>query len=100
MFFLDPHLPYELKHELREIERKLIELRNQLRELEEALRMAREGRVRTAYRIYGGRLAIEIDPNNVEQVIEEEIAITRTSIAVLEKRREELLARLRKHVGE
>lgn len=84
-----------LEHEARALARRIAELRERLRELEDALRLVSEERVRSAYRIFGGVIAIEIDPSRARDVIEEEIALTRSAIAALEKRLREIEERLR-----
>jgi len=84
-----------MEREARDLAKRIEELRERLRELEDALRMVSEGRVRSVYRVFGGVIAIEIDPSRARDVIEEEIALTRSVIAALEKRLREIEERVR-----
>ena len=78
------------------MESKLRELSVREVELREALKLVEEGKARSVYRVFGGRVIVELDPGKAADMIREELELTRLSRERLEKRREELLGEIRR----
>jgi len=64
--------------------------------LREALRLVEEGKAKSVYRVFGGRVVVELDPGRAADMIREELELTSVTRERLEKRREELLREIKR----
>jgi len=84
----------DVKRELQRVNRDILRLEEELSELEEALQLVKSGRARSAYRIFGSFIALEVSIAEASQIIEDRIAVVRAALATLRKRRDELAKEL------
>ncbi len=92
---MDPYKLFLLETELKSIDQTLAKLQVELEELKEALKWMEELHPKSAYRIFGNRIAIEVDPEKAKSVIEEEIKLLEAKIETLKKERERIENELR-----
>ncbi len=100
MFFLSSSLEraykaYLLERQIKSYDELIAKLEFQLAELKEALEWMKKMNVRSAYRIFGNRIAIEVDPSNLEKYVEEEVELLKARLNELKRKREELAKELR-----
>ncbi len=86
---------YELRSRLSRIAETLNELRGVEAELREALRALDVFKPKRVYRIFGGRVMIEIPPEEARRVIEEELELIKVRASKLEEEQSKLLKELR-----
>ena len=81
---------FYLERRLRALDEALARYQLQLQELKEALKWMEELRPKAVYRVFGGRVAVEVDPAKAKEVIEDEIKLLEVKIESLKKQREEV----------
>ncbi|NPA84796.1 MAG: hypothetical protein GXO07_02175 [Crenarchaeota archaeon] len=86
---------FYLERSLKAVDEALARYQLQLAELKEALKWMEELRPRAVYRVFGGRVALEVDPEKAREMIEEEIKLIEAKIEALKKQREELESKLK-----
>jgi len=89
----------EARVRLQDIERSLAQLEVRLRELEEAKKLLESVKVLGVYKVYGGRIGVELPPEKAEEEIEREISSLRSTIELLRREREKLLSKIREAVS-
>ncbi len=92
---MDPYKAFLLETQIRSIDETLAKLQLELEELREALKWIQELHPKSAYRIFGGRVAIEVEPEKLKKVIEDEIKLLEAKIETLKKERDRLEAELK-----
>jgi chaperonin cofactor prefoldin len=58
-----------------------------------------ELRPKAVYRVFGGRVAVEVDPAKAKEVIEDEIKLLEVKIESLKKQREEVERKIKELTG-
>jgi len=89
----------EARVRLQDIERSLAQLEVRLRELEEAKKLLESVKVLGVYKVYGGKIGVELPPEKAEEEIEREISSLRSTIELLRREREKLLSKIREAVS-
>jgi len=90
---------YSLQRELEEINHNLSKVENEIAELKEALKWTKELHPKAAYKVFGNRIALELSPENIEEIIQGEIDKLEKVKRMLTSRRDELLKKLRSLVA-
>lgn len=91
---MDPYKALLLRSQINVINETLTRLQLELKELEEALKWVQTLHPKSAYKIFGGKVAIEIDPKEIRKIIEDEIRLLKAKIDALEKEKDKLLSEL------
>ena len=85
----------EARVRLQDIEKSLAQLEVRLRELEEAKKLLESVKVLGVYKVYGGKIGVELPPEKAEEEIEREISSLRSTIELLRRERDKLLSKIR-----
>ncbi len=86
---------YELSSRLARIEESINSLRRVVLELREAREAIEQLKPSRAYRVYGGRVIIEVPVSEAKRMLEEELELAELQLKKLEEEREKLLRELR-----
>jgi chaperonin cofactor prefoldin len=86
---------FYLERQVRALDEALARYQLQLQELKEALEWIEKLHPKAVYRVFGGRVAVEVDPSKAKEIIEDEIKLLEAKIETLKKRREELERKLK-----
>ncbi|MCE4620267.1 MAG: hypothetical protein F7C33_04510 [Desulfurococcales archaeon] len=89
----------EARVRLQEIEKTLAQLEVRLRELEEARKLLESVKVLGVYKVYGGRIGVELPPEKAGEELEKELSSLRSTIELLRREREKLLSKIREAVS-
>ena len=89
----------EARVRLQEIEKSLAQLEVRLRELEEARRLLESVKVLGVYKIYGGKIGVELPPDKAVEEIEREITSLRSTLKLLQGEREKLISKIRETIS-
>jgi len=85
---------YNLQRELEEINKNLSKVESQIAELKEALKWIKELHPKAVYKTFADRIAIELPPDNVEDIVQKEIERLEKVKNFLISRREEILKKI------
>ncbi len=85
---------YELSSRLARLEETINELRRVALELREAREAIEQFKPSRAYRVYGGRVIIEVPVSEAKRILEEELELIELRLKKLEEEREKLLREL------
>ena len=91
---MDSYKAFLLETQIKAINETLARLQLELKELEEALKWIHALHPKSAYKIFGGKVAIEVKPEEIEKIIEDEIRLLKAKIEALEKEKDKLLSEL------
>ena len=92
---MDLYKAFLLETQIKSIDETLARFQLELEELKEALKWIQELHPKSAYRVFGGRVAIEVDPEKLKDIVEDEIKLLEAKIETLKKEREKLEAELK-----